>query len=314
VVACVVLCLTCAASAQTREGAEAAPGARWDAFVGQFLNNHFAMHPDSGVSAGRHEFDGQLPDFSAEGLRKDSERLKTDRERALAFNANELDERRRFERLHVIAVIDGSLFWLERSGAPYANPTYYADSIDPDVYVTREYAPLETRIKSFTQYARNVPRVLQQAKANLRTPMARTMVKIGRRTIGGLADFYTTDATTVFAPVKDQQLQRDFVDARDTAARAVREFDAWLAAQEPNATDEFMLGAEKFTVMLKMTEGVDVPLDELERIGQRDLERNRAALNDACAKLAPGKPVRECVALAAGRKSKNPDPVAAAAE
>ena len=41
--------------------------------------------------------------------------------------------------------------------------------------------------------------------------------------------------------------------------------------------------------MLKMTEGVDIPLGRLEAIGKPDLDRNLAALKQACAKFAPGK-------------------------
>jgi len=303
------------AVAQTEIGGAAhTPAARWDSYVEQFLNGYFAAHPDSAAAAGRHEFDGQLPDWTPAGLRRESERLKAQRERAMAFRPDELDERRRFERDYLIDEVDNERYWLEVSESPYTNPTSYSGSLDPDVYVSREYAPLETRIKAFTQYARNVPAALQQVKANLRLPMAKTMVKIGRRTIGGLADFYANDVTTVFAPVKDEQLQREFRAANDAAIAAVRAFDAWLASQEATATDKFALGAEKFALMLRMTEAVDVPLSELEAIGRRDLERNQQALRLACASFAPGKSVQDCMILAAAHKPKNPDPVAAATD
>jgi uncharacterized protein (DUF885 family) len=169
-------------------------------------------------------------------------------------------------------------------------------------------------MRAFTKYARNVPAALRQVKANLRLPLAKTMVKNGSRTIGDLADFYAKDVAGIFAPVKDEQLQREFRAANEAAIGAVREFDAWLAAQEATATDDFALGAMKFAQMLKMTEGVDVSLDELESIGRRDLRRNRDALEQACARFAPGKSVEACMALAAAHKPKNPDPVAAATE
>src|SRR5258708_2515559 len=70
----------------------------WDAYVSQFLDAYFAAHPDVAVIAGRHEFDGKLPDWSADGIRKEIQRLHTERERAQGFKDEALDERQRFER------------------------------------------------------------------------------------------------------------------------------------------------------------------------------------------------------------------------
>jgi hypothetical protein len=223
-----------------------------------------------------------------------------------------LDDRQRFERDYLLSEIDRQLFWLEVSGQPYASPFWYAEALDPDVYVSREYAPLETRIKSYTKFANNVPRALDQIKANLKPPLARTAIKIGHRSIGGLADFFEKDVPTIFAPVKDEKAHADLKMANAAAIRAVRAFDAWLTEQEAQAHGEFALGPEKFSQMLKMTEGVDIPLGRLEAIAKRDLERNTAALKAECEKFAPGKTIRECMTIVERRKAEEADPVVAA--
>jgi uncharacterized protein (DUF885 family) len=289
-----------------------ASGARWDAFVEQFLKDYFAANPDAAVAAGKHEFDGQLPDWSDAGLRREVARLKAEREKVSDFPDEELDDHRRFERDYLLAQIDEKLFWLDVADHPRTSPTFYSNSLDPDVYVRREYAPLETRIKAYTQYARNVPRALEQIQANLKTPMPKTLVQIGRRTIGGLAGFYARDVAATFAPVKDEKLQKEFQEANAAAIQDVKKFDAWLATLEPTATDDYPLGAEKFSLMLKMTEGVDIPLGRLDEIGKRDLQRNLDALAQECKKLAPDKSVEECMAMVAARKAEGDGPVDAA--
>src|SRR5258708_13354022 len=113
--------------------------------------------------------------------------------------------------------------------------------MDPDVYVSRPYAPLETRIKSYTTYAKNVPNALSQIKANMKLPMAKNLVKIGRQTIGGLADFYAKDVPTVFAPVTDEQSQKAFKEANEAAIKAVKDFDAWLGEHTNTHNDNFPL-------------------------------------------------------------------------
>jgi uncharacterized protein (DUF885 family) len=289
-----------------------APVHAWDAYVDQFLSDYFVANPDFAVSSGKHEFDGQLPDWSEVGLKRELARLHAERDRASAFKDDQLDERSRFERDYLIAQIDTELFWREIVDQPHTNPFFYSEGLDPDVYITREYAPLETRLKSFTVYAQHVPHALEQIKANLKLPLPKTFVAIGRTTIGRLADFYANDVPGVFASVKDEQAQSEFKAANESAIAAVKAFDAWLAAQEPQATNDFALGPQKFAQMLKMTDGVEIPLDQLQQIAEHDLNRNWDALQQECHRFAPGKSVQECMALAAAHKAEGPNVIDAA--
>jgi uncharacterized protein (DUF885 family) len=290
----------------------AASNAKWDAYVEQFLTDYFAANPTFAVYQGRHEFDGKFPDWSTEGLNKEIARLKSEREKASAFKDDQLDERQRFERDYLIAQIDKDLFWRETADQPHLNPYFYADSIDPDVYVSRPYAPLETRIKAYTTYAKNVPAALEQIKGNLKLPLAKNLIAIGRQTIGGLADFYDKDVIKIFEPVADAQSQTDFKIANAAASKAVRDFDAWLASQEATATNNFALGPDKFKAMLKQTEGVDIDLAQLEEIGKKDLQRNLDAMKVECDKYAPGVSLIECSNKASEHKAEGSDVVQAA--
>ncbi|MEP6569790.1 MAG: DUF885 domain-containing protein [Acidobacteriota bacterium] len=274
----------------------------WDSYVNGFLEAYFAAHPDFAVRAGRHEFDGKLPDWSAEGFAKEAKRLLAEKDRVAGFSDSTLSERQRFEREYVASVIDADLFWIESAEWPFRSPQFYADSIDPDVYVSREYAPLDQRLKAYTAYAKAVPIAVEQIRKNLRTPLPKTFVNIGHTNYGGLTSFYQKDVPAIFASVKDDQLQKDFKEANDGAIKAMKDLNDWFTAQEPTANDNFALGAEKFSEMLKATERVDVPLSELAQIGRQDLDRNLAALKEACASFAPGVSIMECVAKAQAHK------------
>ena len=289
-----------------------ASNSKWDAYVEQFLNDYFAANPTFAVYQGKHEYDGKFPDWSADGLSKEIARLRSEREKAAAFKDDQLDERQRFERDYLIAQIDKDIFWRETADQPHTNPYYYADPLDPDVYVSRPYAPLETRIKSYTTYAKNLPAALEQVKANMKLPMAKNLIAIGRQTIGGLADFFDKDVVTVFAPVADQQSQADFKAANTEAAKAIRDFDAWLGQQEAAATNDFALGPDKFKQMLKQTEGVDIDLAQLEEIGKKDLQRNLDAMKQECDKYSLGVSLMDCSNKASAHKAEGTNVVEAA--
>jgi hypothetical protein len=285
----------------------------WNAYVDQYLNAYFAVHPDIAVVNGRHEFDGKLPDFSPSAIDREIARLHAERQRAAAFNDTALDQRQRFEREYLLTVIDSDLFWLGSAQWPYRNPYFYGGAVDPQVYLTRPYAPLDQRMRAFVNYARALPALLDQIKSNLRTPMPGTYVDIGRLTFGGLAQYLDQDVPGIFSSIHDTQLQADFLAANAIAVRSLQSLDAWFESQRAQATDTFAIGPDKFREMMRATERVDLPLDRLESVGRGDLDKNLAALRDACQQFAPGKSLSDCVAKEVADKPKG-SPVEAARE
>ena len=302
ILTCVLLPFGCRHRRAERQASSDREKQSWNEYVNSFLEDYFVAHPDFAVRAGRHEFDGKLPDVSPEGITKEIQRLRAEKARVSKFEDDRLDKTDEFERKYVAAVIDADLFWLESAEWPYRNPQFYADAVDPDVYVSRPYAPLDQRLRAYTDYAKAIPNFVAQIQKNLRTPLPKTYVNIGRTTFGGLVSFYQKDVPAIFALVKDTELQKSFAAANADAIKAMKDIDAWFASQQATATDNFALGTAKFSEMLRATERVEVRLDELESVGKRDLERNRAALEEACSKYAPGQSLQACVAKAESNK------------
>jgi hypothetical protein len=259
----------------------------WDGFVRCFVEGYFEQFPTFGATVGCHRFDGRLPDWSPEGNEDRAAWLRARRREAQGFTG--LDHRRTLERDHLLAQIDTDLFWQVEAGWPWSNPIFYSGSLDPSLYLTRNYAPLEQRMRAYVDYARAIPRAAEQIRANLRTPMPRSFAHLGLQTLGGLADYFESDVPPIFAKVEDPALHEDFRKANAAAASAMRGLGAWFKAVEEEAPRYgFALGADRFQKMLRQTERVDVPLAELEAAGRRELDRNLAALQAACAELAPG--------------------------
>src|SRR5262245_6388054 len=111
-------CQPAATSNQTSNSA-AADKPDWDAFVAKYIDEYFAENPTFAVYQGKHEYDGRLPDWSEEGLKKQIDFLRGKREKAAAFKDADLDERQRFERDYLIGQINGDLFWRETDEQPY---------------------------------------------------------------------------------------------------------------------------------------------------------------------------------------------------
>ncbi len=280
-----------------------APGdAAWDAYVARFIEESFAANPTFAVYAGRHEYDGRLPDFSAAALQKEDARLLAARQAILAVDPAGLDAERQREREYLLAVVDKTLFWRTEAQWPYRNPAFYFDSIDPEIYLSKPYAPLAERLRAFIAYARALPAATRQIRANLRTPLAAPIIDYGVNAFGGYAEFFARDVRGIYAAVDDPKLQAELAEATQVASAAMQELADWLAAQRATATQEFAMGPQLFARMLAATEQVDVPLARLEAIGRADMQRNLVALRKACAGYAPGLDLPACVDRVNSRK------------
>ncbi len=81
-----------------------------------------------------------MTDLSAAGIASEVERLKKARAEAAAYDAAALTPDQAFEREYVLSIVDRDLFWLDRARSPFTNPAWYIDQIDPEVYLSRDYA------------------------------------------------------------------------------------------------------------------------------------------------------------------------------
>lgn len=280
----------------TVNSASSTGNAEWTHFVNSFQESYFKFDPATAVVEGRHEFDGQLPDWNPAAIQQEIDWLDNERGAAAAFSKATLSPAQAFEQQYLLAVIDKDLFWKKTLARPFTNPAFYVDELDPSVYLTRPYAPLEQRLQAFIGYAKRIPVAATHIRANLRTPLPKTFVNYAINAFGGYADFYRHDVPPVFAQVNDKKLQAELSAAIAPAATAMQELAAWFKTQQPTATNDYALGPKHFAEMLQATERVATPLDKLNAIGQSDLQRNLNALSQACKQFAPHASLPTCVA------------------
>ena len=282
----------------------AATQAAWTQYVARFIEDSFKSDPFFAVQSGRHEFDGQMTDLSADGIAKRVEWLNKARGEAAGFDTTALTPDQNFEREYVLHVIDNNLFWIDKAHFPATNPAWYANQLDPEVYLSRDYAPLEKRLKGYLGYAHGIPQIAADIRANLKMPLPKSLLERGIDAFGGFAQFYRNDVSKVFASVQDPEAQKELAAADTAAAKAMDDLKTWLVSQRKTATDAFALGDPLFHAMLKDTEQVDMPTADLAAIGHADLDRNTQALKEACAQYLPKGTLRACIDKMSAHKPK----------
>jgi uncharacterized protein (DUF885 family) len=274
----------------------------WNKVTSAFIQSYFDSRPFFAAQSGRHEYDGQLPDLSNHGLRREIARLHDERNQIAAVDPKTLEPRERFDRDYLLAVVDKDLFWLEKAKSPFSNPAWYIEKIDPDMYLNRNYAPLDVRMKAYIKYARGIPKMANDIKTNLQSPMPKTYVELGIAQFGGLAEFYAKNVTPVFASVSDPDLQKQLTEADTAAAQAMDVLKQTLVEERKKANDKFALGPDLYAQMVADTERVNMPIDQIEAAGRADLERNTAALKAECDTYAPKASLLQCTAKMSAHK------------
>jgi hypothetical protein len=275
---------------------------QWTQLANGFVDDYFRDQPFFAAQSGRHDFDGQLPDLSAHGIKRQISRLHDARAQIAAVDPAPLEPNQRFDREYLLAVIDRDLFWLEKARYPFTNPYWYIGNVDPDMYLSRDYAPLETRMRAYIKYAQGIPKMVTDIQANLVGPLPKTYVELGIADFGGFAEFYTKDVTPVFASVSNPELQKALADADANAAAAMTNLKNYLIGLRKTANDKFPLGKELFAEMMKDTERVDLPVEQIEAAGRADLARNTQALKAECDSYLPKGSLAACIAKMSANK------------
>lgn len=260
-----------------------------------FLHDYFTFYPTTASTLGLHEYDGQVPDLSFSSIQSRIATLNQYQEQVKRLSPDNLDKLEFFDYLLLQWRIESELWeWKENVAYTY-NPMFYADYMMVDGYVKRNYAPLETRATALIRHLQHIPAIVDTAQQNLIREIPRVLIEESLPIFDGLITFLEESLTFTFGgDTISAQQQQALKDAQDAASQAILKFKTYLQQELlPLSHDHFAIGAQRFSDMLKFNELIDIPLDKLLAIGEEDLARNQATLEEIVAKLDPNKTVQE---------------------
>src|SRR5205085_4373854 len=170
------------------------------------------------------------------------------------------------------------------------DPMVYARAADVNVYIKRNFAPLEDRVHSITAIESQVPNILIAARTNLDPVLPKPYVQLAIQVAKGSADFLRKNLVEAVVDLKDERIRSEFLEANRKAAAALTDYAAWLEREKlPKATSDFALGEEKFARFLKETELVDLTPAKILEIGMDQLRKEQNAFADAAKRIDPDK-------------------------
>jgi uncharacterized protein (DUF885 family) len=268
----IILALSGASFAQKRDAEFAKLADRF------FDDCYFKYDPVSGTAAGFHQYDPMLATMSRAEIDAQIASLKKFAGEVEAFGAQGLSAGAASDRELVLAQIRGSLLTLEEIRPWEKNPDIYSSGVSNAIFLimSRSFAPASVRLKSAIAREKQIPRVFQSARENLKNP-PKVYTEVALEQLPGIVSFFHDDVPAAFKDVKDGPLLEEFKLVNQAAMDALDKYKTWLKDDLlPRSNGDFRIGAENYRKKLLYDEMVEIPLDRLLEIGRENMRHNQA--------------------------------------
>jgi len=255
-----------------------------------YLKGYLAWRPANGVALGYHQYDGKVTDLGKKSIGRELGRLKDFDQQLAATDTTLLSAKVFFDFRILRSAIKNEIFNFEDMGEFDRNPMTYAGALDVSIYIKRNFAPLEERVKSIIAIEKNAPNVFTAAKANLKDTLAKPYVETAIEIAHGTVDFLGGDLKTALNDVKNDSLMKAFNAANKTAINAINNYAAWLQKQKlPKVNNKYAIGRISYKKMLLYSEGLTLEPEKILEIGLNELKKEQAVFNAAAKTINPNK-------------------------
>ena len=275
-------------------------GSAFQEFSQRLIQEFWNFYPTAGSRIGRHEYDGRLPDLSPVSVRRRVDQLGQGMaflEAAGSGGGNAED----WLSLQLLKLfLKREHFSLTELRPLENNPMRQVGYLNVAGYLQRDYAPMADRLQAATRVLQQVPEFLDTLTTALGDAIGRPVLEMSIEAYSGMARFYRLDLDKAVAASGHGDAPPEFNDAREAAASAIDRFVSGLETRLAKAPADFAIGSKIYSAMLETGEGLDVPLSQVEALGQRDLERNLEQLARVAESISPGRSVADVVADVSG--------------
>ncbi len=273
-------------------------------FVDDYLAYlHEALPSYAGLD-GVHAHDDLLEDLSRQAIDAHVRALSGFGRRLHQIDPSLLSRVEKVDHPIVAAGIEGRMYELEVVRSWERNPQIYAEIIGSSLagQALFAYAPEAERARRVVSKLRQVPRLVQAARDNIKDCPG-IFVKVGLESWRGTLRFIESDLPRAFAGLDDLHILGDLADTSTEAATAIKSYLDYLENDlAPRAKASFRLGRERFERKLKLEDGVDLSADRLLAIALRELSAVQEEFRKVAGRLNGGDPIE------AWRKAKEQHP------
>ena len=289
--AALTLALSTAIAAAAQPGG-ADPNKQFAQLADQYFDTvYFPFQPTQATSAGFHQYDQQLEDFSRASIDREIAALHAFLPKVEAVPSTSLDATTRGDREMILSNIHSTLLTLETIRPWQKNPDYYSSSVTNSIFtlMERTFASPDERLRSAVARENQIPAAIAAAHINLQSP-PKIYTEIALQQLPDVIRFYQKDVPEAFAQSTDATTKAAFAKSNAAVIESLQQYQHWLQSEVlAKSNGDFRIGADTFSKKLLYDEMVDTPLDQLLSVGLADLHKNQADFVRIAHEVDPGK-------------------------
>ncbi|MGO9838328.1 MAG: DUF885 domain-containing protein [Polyangiaceae bacterium] len=268
------------------------PPAQFTPLGARILDDLLGDEPSLARDLGLHEYDGKVAPASEEAIVARVARLRTAEHDLAEIDPVSLDADEALDLAELESWVKTSLFWLVDADAPHKVPQSYEPLFAVNVYLDRDYAPLEERARRLVAQEQAALVEVRHVRENLRPPLSKPVTEVAARNMAGFVTYLRGDVAKRMGGLGDDGQRKRFAASNEALAKEAEGLAAWLKIEAARGDQSHVLGPGRFAKLLRVQEGLSLPLDEFERMNEDNLAANERAY-EALAAKARSRPVKE---------------------
>jgi len=230
-----------------------------------YFDELWKFYPTAATMAGYHKYDGKLEDFSSSNLEKRLNSLDVfNKDFVTKVNKMGLNADFQVDHEMILDALDLEILKHENLVPWEFNPLLYNDIFANCIQslFVKEFAPIESRAKNAELRLKDLPRLIKQAKDNLKTP-PQIYTETAVSQFSGIMNFYKNE----LPPLLEQAPADIKPRLKDNLAKvipALEDYQNFLKNELlPRSTGNFRLGQEVHNRLLRMILENSIPIQEL---------------------------------------------------
>ena len=258
--------------------------AKFQKTLENYLDEFWKFYPTAATLAGFHNYDDKLEDFSEKNLEKRVEALDGfNKDFVAEIDRNRLSPEVLIDHEMMLDALELEILRNENLLPWEYNPIFYNDIFFNCVQslFAKEFAPAETRAKNAINRLKDLPKLIKQAKENLKTP-APLFTETAIKQFPAILDFYKHKLPELIsaAPADSRPKLQDNL---NKILPALEDYQNFLKNELlPRSTGNFRVGQQVHLRLLRLTLQNDIPLQELINRASADLRNIRNEMFFTC--------------------------------
>lgn len=265
------------------------PDSDFEILMNKFIEEYLNLNPQTAVYLGLHEFDGMTGNYSVESVNSQIKWYEDYLKQISEIDPALLSKNNCINYKILLCEIQKSLFNSKDQKSFENNPITYAGIIDVNLYIKRDFAPIEDRVRSVIAIEKQAPEIFSDARKNLNEVLPKPFVEIAIDVAKGNADFLSKDLVDALKDVKNESLMSEFSAANDIAIKELNGYADYLEKEKlPKADDNFRLGRELYIKMLEQ-EMITLTPEEILEYGKNKLKLEQKLFEETAYMIDPSK-------------------------